>query len=151
MAILVFYIALLVFPLSSFYTMKCECCVNAACFFSNWSFFSFVRFGLMIVFDQVRYPYFLFLKQQKKLLLLPMPCLNGYASHAKRRSFSFDSWVLKYESKLVSLHCWLCCSYSLVRHCLATWSFWRRANYFCSQIYIQRACCKNLINLICSY
>ena len=63
-----------------------------------------------------------------------------------REGHSLLTLLLKYECKMVWLLCCLCCSYSLARHYLAMWSFWRRANYFCSPIYTRRACCKNFTN-----
>jgi len=58
--------------------------------------------------------------------------------------WTLESWNMKVKrSHFIA---WLWCSYSLARHYLAMWSFWRRANYFCSPIYTQRACCKNFIN-----
>jgi hypothetical protein len=102
-------------------------------------------FGSLLFFSWVRCPYLWFLKQQKKYLLLPIPCLNGYASHVKKRLFILTNLDSRLEILEDLTYCWLCCSYSLVKHCLAMSSFWRRANYFCSRIYIQRVCCKNLI------
>ena len=58
--------------------------------------------------------------------------------------------VLTYEHNMVLLQHYLSCSYSRGRrrHYLAMWSFWRKADYFCFLIYIQRACCKKFIKIL---